>query len=248
MWTGSSGPYRPAQPGQSPHATWTSGIDARPVRTAQPQVGATGSPVPYVDAQQRAPLTPQPSGSGPSSSASTSKDGIPEPPKAFPELESMPLKDLRVLHDEKAKFEDFVSKHSHQKVVDEVVARIKGEVETFQREHEAITERMEEVVDEEGLAEIRRKITEMEEEVSGLQKLKDEWMEHNSPERLMERLRMAIAESESVSEGLEKSMLSSSMNFDEFLAQYISCRKKYHERSLKLEQLKQESRKRSFSR
>lgn len=160
----------------------------------------------------------------------------------------MSLHDLRLLHDEKAKFEDFVSKHSHQKVVDEVVASIKADVETFQRQHEAVTERMDEVVDEEGLAEIRRKIAEMEDEVSGLQKLKDEWMEHNSPERLMERLRIAITESESTSEGLEKSMLSSSMSFEEFLVQYIACRKKYHERSLKLEQLKQESRKRSFTR
>lgn len=160
----------------------------------------------------------------------------------------MPLKDLRVLHEENAKFESFVEKHKYQKVVDEFVANVRNDVNIFQREHAAITAKMDEVVDEEGLAELRGRIDEMEEEVKGLQKLKEEWLEHNSPERLMERLRIALAESEKMGQGLEKSMLSSSMNFDEFLTQYISCRKMYHERSLKLEQLKKETRKRSIGR
>lgn len=214
----------------------------------------SGSPVAYLDpimhgnGQGSSQGSQRHGGNTSSLTTSGSKDGIPEPPKTFPELEHMSLHDLRLLHDEKAKFEDFVSKHKHQKVVDEVVANIKTDVDTFQREHEALTERMDEVVDDDGLRELRRKIEEKEEEVSGLEKLRDEWVEHNSAERLMERLRVAIAESESISERLEKSMLSSSMSFEEFLVQYIECRKKYHERSLKLEQLKQESRKRSFGR
>lgn len=160
----------------------------------------------------------------------------------------MSLKELRLLQDEKAKFDDFVSKHRHQVAVDEMVARIRADVENFEREHEAITSKMDQVMDDSRLEGLNRKIAETEDEIQGLQKLRDEWMEQNSPERLIERLRMAIAESESVSEALEKSMLSSSMNFDEFLTQYISCRKKYHERSLKLEQLRQEARKRSLGR
>lgn len=211
----------------------------------QPPAAGTHAPAAYLDASQPGDRRPS---SAPVPRGPRWKDGLPDAPTTFPELQAMPLKDLRLLHDEKAKFDDFVSKHAHQKVVDEFVGRIKGEVERLKVEHEAITERMEEVANEEGLAGIRERIVEMEKEATGLQKLKDEWLEQNSPERLIERLKMAIAEEESNSEMLEKRMVSSSMSFDGFLVEYIACRKKYHERSLKLEQLKQESRKRSYGR
>lgn len=219
---------------------------ARPVRPT----GPTTYPDPHAAhlQPQQQHQQQQPHGQHGQPASPGGADGPPEPPKAFPELEAMSLKDLRVLHEEKAKFESFVEKHKYQKVVDDFVAKVRADVDTFQREHEAITAKMHQVVDEEAFLKLQRQIEEMEEEVKGLQKLKDEWLEHNSPERLMERLRIAIAEEESVSEGLEGSMLSSSMNFDEFLAQYITCRKKYHERALKLDQLKKETRKRSIGR
>lgn len=175
-------------------------------------------------------------------------DGLPDPPSTFPELEALSLKDLRLLNDEKAKFDDFVSKHKHQAAVNNILARIRADVDNFEREHEAVTEKMEEDVDDNRLAELREGIASMQQELDELQKQRDQWMEKNSSERLMERLRAAIAESESMSESLTKSMLSSSISFEEFLRQYIACRRKYHERYLKLEQLKQEARRRTLGR
>lgn len=174
--------------------------------------------------------------------------GIPDPPERFPELDSMSLKDLRSLHDERAKFDYFISRHKHQRLVDDFVSRVRTDVECFEREQQIAMSTNMDDVNEQSLLKLRTKIKEMESEVSGLQKLKDEWLEHNSPERLMERLRVAMRESEAVSDALEKSMLSSSMNFDDFLAEYIACRKKYHERSLKLEQLKVETKRKSYGR
>lgn len=153
-----------------------------------------------------------------------------------------------MLNDEKAKFDDFVSKHKHQAAVNNVLTRIRADVDNFESEHEAVTKKMEEDVDENRLAELREGIASMQQELDQLHKQKDQWMEKNSPERLMERLRAAITESETASESLTKSMLSSSISFDSFLSQYIACRRKYHERYLKLEQLKQEARKRALGR
>lgn len=238
MYTGSSGPYRHNP--QSSHATW----NPAPPRPPSDHPTAAATNANNTNASNHVQQQAQPR----TNTAASSADGLPEPPKTFPELEAMPLRDLRVLQDERAKFHDFVSKHQHQMVVDEFVSRIRASVEKFEREHEAVTEKIGEVVDEDQLAELRSKIKDLEEEVKGLQVLKDEWLEHNSPERLIERLRIAVRESETVSEGLEKSMLSSSMNFGEFLEQYIACRKKYHERCIKLEELKKHAKIRSLAR
>lgn len=218
----------------STHATWASGLSANQNNRPQPH--------------RRSSSFHHPNSSTPSPRPPSSSDGIPDPPTSFPELQGMNLKDLQLLRDEKAKFDDFIEKHAHRKIVEDVVVRIRAEVEQFEKEHEAVTAKMEQAVDDSRLEELRKEISELETEVGGLQKLKEEWMENNSPEKLIERLRIAIAESESTSQMLEKSMLSSSMNFDEFLTQYVACRRKYHERTLKLEQLKLEARKRSISR
>lgn len=170
-------------------------------------------------------------------------DGVPEAPTRFPELETMSLNDLRTLHEERAKFEDFVSKHQYQKVVDDVVANVRTQVETLERHHrKQPTRHVAQYTEEEDVETVQKKVQELEQQVDDLQKTQDEWYAQHSPERLMERLRVGIAELEKTTETLEKNMLSSSMNFEDFLTRYIECRKKYHERCLKLEQLKHESR------
>lgn len=176
-------------------------------------------------------------------------DGIPDPPKTFLELDKMTLKELRVLHDEKAKFEHFVSTLEHQAVVDEIVGRVRADVQAFERDYVAMAARMEEeVVDEGGVAALHVEIGQMETQVEQLSRRKEEWLETHSEERLMERLRMAVNDSEHNSEALEKGMLSNEMDFDEFLTKYVACRKLYHERCLKLEQLKSVAKKKSFGR
>lgn len=169
--------------------------------------------------------------------------GIPDAPSTFPELEAMSLNDLRTLHDERAKFDDFVSKHKHQRVVDETVARLRSDVEQLETEYHAAVDRAtEKPEDDAKVEETRLKVEQSQGQVDNLQKKQDEWFEKNGSDRLMERLRIAIRELEAASDSLEKNMLSSSMNFDDFLTRYIECRKKYHERALKLEQLKMEAR------
>lgn len=176
--------------------------------------------------------------------ASNNADGVPDAPTRFAELETMSLNDLRTLLEERAKFEDFVSKHPYQKVVDDFVANVRSQVENLESNHrkqptgdiDSITE------DEEDVESMQKKVHDLQQQVNDLQKTQDEWYVQHSPERLMERLRVGIAELQKTTETLEKNMLSSSMNFDDFLTRYIECRKKYHERCLKLEQLKHESR------
>eukprot|EP00177_Eucheuma_denticulatum_P000123 GFKZ01000220.1.p1 GENE.GFKZ01000220.1~~GFKZ01000220.1.p1 ORF type:complete len:283 (+),score=37.51 GFKZ01000220.1:107-850(+) len=240
------------------HRTWTSGIGQNHANPPQQNHVPSSVPNPgYADprrrhvAMNRYPLSApdrRPISAPPPSMPTNPSDGLPDPPSTFPELEALSLKDLRLLNDEKAKFDDFVSKHKHQAAVNNVLARIRADVDNFEREHEAVTKKMEEDVDDNRLAELREGIACMQQELDELNSQKDQWMEKNSPERLMERLRAAIAESESASESLTKSMLSSSISFEEFLRQYIVCRRKYHERYLKLEQLKQEARRRTLGR
>eukprot|EP00178_Gracilaria_changii_P025553 TRINITY_DN78717_c0_g1_i1.p2 TRINITY_DN78717_c0_g1~~TRINITY_DN78717_c0_g1_i1.p2 ORF type:complete len:253 (+),score=42.30 TRINITY_DN78717_c0_g1_i1:697-1455(+) len=252
MWTGSSGAFRaphPAQtPGDAPHTRWND-QDTRPSSSMwdRDDVSSrlTRHAAPPSASNTRLEVNPQHSRA---QDISNSADGIPDAPRSFPELESMPLRDLRVLHEERARFDDFVSKHQYQQQLDSIVSRERSNVEAFEREHNAITSRMDETVDDQALTELRENLANLETEVNALQKRKDEWMEQNSPERLMERLRIAINESETKSEALEKSMLSSSMHFDDFLSQYIACRQKYHERVWKLEQLQMEVKKKSFGR
>ncbi|KAI0557942.1 modifier of rudimentary (Mod(r)) protein [Gracilaria domingensis] len=252
MWTGSSGAYR------APHPTQTSG-DAHHTMWNNQDTRPSAYMWDRDDVSSRLPHHPNPSSAANAGleanqqhsrqqDLSNSADGIPDAPRTFPELESMSLRDLRVLDEERARFDDFVSKHQYQQQLDSIVSRERSNVEAFEREHLAITARMDEAVDEQALAKLRENVANLEAEVSALQKQKDEWMEQNSPERLMERLRIAINESETKSEALEKSMLSSSMHFDDFLSQYIACRQKYHERIWKLEQLQMEVKKKSFGR
>lgn len=242
MWTGSSGPFRPQQPAQ--HSAWpvAAGSSQPSSVPAGPSTNPLGNGVPSAN-----PVTHAVDHRG-AVQDGFGVDGIPEPPKSFPELEAMSLRDLRLLHDENAKFEDFLSKHKHQCMVEELVASVRAGVDSTEREHMEITAMTDNVGDEDELDQLRQSIKEMESEVSELSKVKDEWLELNSPERLMERLQLAMRESEINSTKMEKDMLSSSMNFDAFLVQYIACRKKYHERSLKLEQLKLEAKKKSFNR
>ncbi|PXF47817.1 Vacuolar protein sorting-associated protein 37A [Gracilariopsis chorda] len=256
MWTGSSGAYRASQStqptGDASHPPWNS-QDARGTGymwerdEVSNRVSHRSSPSSTtnsgLDASQSGPY------SGPRApEVDASADGLPDPPKSFPELESMSLRDLRLLHEERARFDDFVSKHQYQQQLDSIVSKVRANVDALEREHVTITARMDEAVDDEALEKLRRDVAELEKEVQALHKQKEEWLGQNSPERLMERLRTAMRESESTSEALEKNMLSSSMHFDEFLSQYIACRQKYHERSLKLEQLQMEVKKKSFGR
>lgn len=43
--------------------------------------------------------------------------GIPEPPATFPDIAAMPLRDLEALAGDAARFDDYVSRHPHQKCV-----------------------------------------------------------------------------------------------------------------------------------
>lgn len=153
----------------------------------------------------------------------------------------MSLNDLRTLHEEPAKFDDFVSKHSHQRTVDDIVARLRAEVDQLEQQHRLAITQAEINIDENKIDELRRQVNTLQAEVDELQNVYDDWHRKNSSQRLIERLRVAIRESENLSESLEKNMLSSGMNFDDFQPQYLESREKYHERSLKLEQLKLES-------
>lgn len=173
----------------------------------------------------------------------TSKDGIPDPPTRFPELESMSMTDLRTLNEERAKFDDFVSKHKYQRTVDEIVEGLRREVEQYERENQIVAGKSGQMeINDSQIEDLRQQVEQLQKEVDGLQSRRDEWEQRNSPPRLIERLRVSIRELESVCETLEKDMLSSGMKFDDFITQYMDTRKKYHELSLKLEQLKIESR------
>lgn len=256
MWTGSSGAYRASQPtqpaGDAPHPSWNSqnarGTGYMWERDEVPnRVSHHASPSSTKNSGLDT-LHPGPYSVPRAPEVDASADGLPEPPKSFPELETMSLRDLRLLNEERARFDDFVSKHQYQQQLDSIVSRVRTNVDALEREHVTITARMDEAVDDEAFETLQRDVAELDNQVRSLQKQKEEWLEQNSPERLMERLRTAMRESESKSEALEKNMLSSSMHFDEFLAQYIACRQKYHERSLKLEQLQMEVKKKSFGR
>lgn len=184
--------------------------------------------------------------SSPASSSSTSvvptasEDGIPEPPSRFPELESMPIAELRVLSEERSKFDDFISKHSHSRLVDGIVSRLRADVDKLEAEQKDAASRVEQAK-EDDISEIQREIEELQIEVNELQVKQDGWMTKYSLNVLLQRLRAAIRQSEAECERLEEEMLAGDLDFDQFLKQYLECRKLYHERSLKLEQLKFES-------
>ncbi|CAN8072394.1 unnamed protein product [Agarophyton chilense] len=255
MWTGSSGTYRTTPPTQAPsdaaHSVW-SNEDAGPSSYMWDRDNNSSRFPHRINRSSSQSTTLEMNSQYPASSRSQdlvdSVGGIPDAPRSFPELESMSLRDLTVLHEERARFDDFVSKHQYQQQLDSIVSRERNKVEVIEREHIAVSARMHEALDEQALEKLCENVAKLETEVSTLQKQKDEWIEHNSPERLIERLRVAIHESETKAEALEKSMLSSSMHFDDFVAQYIACRQKYHERMWKLEQLQMNMKKRSFGR
>lgn len=256
MWTGSSGAHRTTAPskatGRAPGSVWNnqesepsgymwekediSHQNARPISNSMnANVTMNANRSQYNSAQR-------------GQDSDQSANGIPDPPKSFPELESMTLADLMSLNSDRARFDDFVSKHRYQREIEATIVRLRRSVEACEQEQKVVSSKAHEVVDEEGLIKLRQQISEIENDVGELRKKKQEWLEQNSPEKLMERLRIAMRESESKSEELENRMLSSSMNFDDFLSQYIVCRQKYHERCLKLEQLQKEVRKKSFGR
>lgn len=164
-------------------------------------------------------------------------DGIPDAPTRFPELETLSLTDLRVLDEERAKFDDFVSRHAHQRRVDSVLSTVRADVDAV----EAEVSKRRPVADDDERQRVQERVTQLQNEVDELQRVKDEWLEANSGERLIERLRTAVREGEAESDQLERDMLSNSLNFDDFLKLYLDCRKRYHQHALKLEQLKLES-------
>lgn len=176
-----------------------------------------------------------------STAPDVSDDGIPEPPSRFPELESMPIADLRVLSDERAKFDDFINKHSHSRLVESMVSRLRADVEKLEAEQKDATRRVEQAKDED-ISEIQREIDELQIQVKELQIKQDDWMEKHSADTIIQRLRVAIRQVDKECDRLEEEMLAGDLDFDQFLKQYLERRKVYHERSLKIEQLKFERR------
>lgn len=168
-----------------------------------------------------------------------SSDGIPEPPSRFPELESMPIADLRVLSDERAKFDDFISKHSHSRLIEGIVSSLRVDVEKLEAEQKEANRRREQAKDE-NISDIQHEIDELQGQVNDLQIKQDDWMSKHSADTIIQRLRTAIREAEAECERLENEMLAGDLDFDQFLKHYLECRKVYHERSLKIEQLKYE--------
>lgn len=174
-------------------------------------------------------------------------DGVREPPKDFSELSSMSLADLRLLNSDQSKFNDFVSNHEYSKSLKDVVTKLQLDLNELERSHAASSSAGNDVSDKD-IEELQHTNEELEQEVAALREQQTDWMERNSPERLMERLRMAMKESADAAEYLERSFISKTLTVDEFLEQYIECRKTYHERSQKLEKLKQEAKRKTYGR
>lgn len=171
-----------------------------------------------------------------------SHEGLPEVPTSFPELEAMSVADLQSLSDDSAQFEAFVNDHAFQKHIDKVVSRMRTDIESLELElnkhtEEDSTENTDEQHDQEE-QELQSKIDELTEEIAKLQKVQDDWRKKNSRSKLIERLNDAIRESEQLSTQLETNMLSKNMDFTDFVREYTACRKLYHERRQKVEQLK----------
>lgn len=171
-----------------------------------------------------------------------SHEGLPEVPTHFPELEAMSVAELQSLSDDSAQFETFVNDHVFQKHIDKVVGHLRTDIERLEREldrhkQEDSNENADEQHDQEE-QELHSKIDKLTEEIAKLQKVQDDWRKKNSRSKLIERLNDAIRESEQLSTQLETNMLSKNMDFTDFVREYTACRKLYHERRQKVEQLK----------
>lgn len=193
------------------------------------------------------PTPPSSAGAAASSSSVGADDGLPDPPTTFPELEKLSLAELKALHEEPAKFDAFVQKLEHQKQLGDVLQRKKTSVEKAEKEHMEITSRIDSV-DENGLTELKQEIEEMEKDIQRLEKRKKEWEHNNSTPQMVEKLNVAMREANGRAEELTKGMLSNSIDFDTFLQEYFECRKKYHERKLKLQRLEVEQKQNAFMR
>lgn len=171
-----------------------------------------------------------------------SHEGLPEVPTHFPQLEAMSVATLQSLSDDNAQIEAFVNDHVFQKHTDKVVGSLRTEIERLELElkkhkEEDSNENADEQQDQEE-QELQSKIDELTKEIAKLQKVQDDWRKKNSRTKLIERLNDAIRESEQLSTQLETNMLSKNMDFTDFVREYTACRKLYHERRQKVEQLK----------
>lgn len=175
-----------------------------------------------------------------SSITEPSAEGIPDPPTRFPDLEKMSLEELRTLADERAKFDDFINRHDYTHYVKGLVGRHRAQAEKLEAEQKDAADRLKEAKDADG-SDLQREIEELQNQVDKLQVSQNEWMTKFSAETLIQKLRDAIHQCEAECQRLEEQMLSGDLDFDLFLKKFLDCRKLYHERSLKLEQLKHES-------
>ena len=133
--------------------------------------------------------------------------------------------------------------HGFQKHFDRVIASLRQQIERLEAE-QAIYSNPDNNQDDDNhdTAELETTIAQLTEKVEALQKVQDDFRKANSMPKLIERLNDAIRDSETLSTQLETNMLSNNMDFTDFVREYTACRKLYHERRQKLEQLKLEQR------
>lgn len=98
-----------------------------------------------------------------------------------------------------------------------------------------------------GLARLEEKVRVAQQEVADLRKLQRDWLDRNSEEKLINRLRDAIQSSKNTCEELEKKLHNGETEYSEFMSKYISTQKQYHERRIKLQNFETQMQRRRAS-